>query len=152
MSTPSALTRRAMFAAAARACAATALALALGDAIVPARVARAAAPAGGRHPEPRPGIDASHILPDEKVREHGDDALAAFADARQIPQILDGIRCHCGCADEPGMRSLLSCYEDDGMAMHCHICQGQARLAYRLHQRGRTLDQIRAAVDARFGD
>ena len=152
MSKSSPLTRRAMLAAASRACAATVVALAFGDTALPARLAHAATVRDGKHPDPRPGIDASHILTDDKVREQGEDALAAFAEARQIPQILDGIRCHCGCADEPGMRSLLSCYEDDGMAMHCHICQGQARLAFKLHQRGRTLDQIRAAVDARFGD
>lgn len=151
MSTRSLLTRRAMLAASARACAAVTVALALGDAAAPVRLAHAASIGDGKHPAPRPGIDASHILPDEKVREHGDNALAAFAEARQIPEILDGIRCNCGCADEPGMRSLLTCYEEDGMAMHCQICQGQARLAYKLHGRGRTLDQIRAAIDARYG-
>ncbi|NUQ21502.1 MAG: hypothetical protein HOQ09_11130 [Gemmatimonadaceae bacterium] len=147
------LTRRALLARSAGACAALAAALVLGDAIAPARAALAATRRrDGKHPDPRPGIDASRIPPDDKVRDHGDNALAAFAEARQIPGILDGIRCHCGCADEPGMRSLLTCYEgEDAMAMHCQICQGQARLAFRLHQRGRTLAQIRAAVDARYG-
>lgn len=147
------LTRRDLLARSARACAAVALALVVGDAISPARAALAATPhRDGKHPDPRPGIDASRMPPDDKVREHGDNALAAFAEARQIPEILDGIRCNCGCADEPGMRSLLTCYEgDDAMALHCHVCQGQARLAYKLHQRGRTLARIRAAVDARFG-
>jgi hypothetical protein len=37
------------------------------------------------------------------------------------------------------------------MAMDCDICQGQARLAYRLHSKGRTLDQIRSAIDSRYG-
>jgi hypothetical protein len=37
------------------------------------------------------------------------------------------------------------------MAMDCTVCQGQARLAYRLHREGRTLGEIRASVDARFG-
>ena len=77
--------------------------------------------------------------------------MPAFDEARTIPQILDGIRCHCGCADLPGKRSLLSCYEEDGMALDCDICQGEARLAYRLHARGRTLAEIRAAIDARYG-
>ena len=77
--------------------------------------------------------------------------MPAFDEARTIPQILDGIRCHCGCADLPGKRSLLSCYEEDGMALDCDICQGEGRLAYRLHARGRTLAEIRAAIDARYG-
>jgi hypothetical protein len=79
-------------------------------------------------------------------------AVAAFDMARTNPQILDGIRCSCGCSDQPGKRSLLSCYEgEDAMALDCEICEGQARLAYRLHGRGRSLDQIRAAIDARYG-
>jgi len=83
------------------------------------------------------------------VAEHPD-AVPAYDEARTIPEILDGIRCQCGCAEQPGHRSLLSCYED-GMAMDCDICQGQARLAYRLHGKGRTLAQIRSAIDSRYG-
>jgi hypothetical protein len=37
------------------------------------------------------------------------------------------------------------------MAGHCQICQGQVRLAYRLHKQGKSLDDIRAAIDAKFG-
>ncbi|HYC32165.1 MAG TPA: PCYCGC motif-containing (lipo)protein [Gemmatimonadales bacterium] len=102
------------------------------------------------HPDPRPGIDASHILPPERVAEYPD-AVAAFDEARAIPGILDGLRCQCGCADRPGKRSVLSCYEEDGMALDCEICRGVARLAYRLHGKGRSLAEIRDAVDARYG-
>lgn len=70
---------------------------------------------------------------------------------REIPQVVDGIRCNCGCADIPGFYSLLSCYESEGMARYCEICQGEARLAHRLHTAGQTLEDIRAAIDARFG-
>jgi hypothetical protein len=31
------------------------------------------------------------------------------------------------------------------------VCQGQARLAYRQFKSGKTLNQIRAAIDARYG-
>ena len=102
------------------------------------------------HPDPRPGVDASRILSPERVAEYPD-AVAAFEEARAIPGILDGLRCQCGCADRPGKRSVLSCYEDDGMALDCEICRGVARLAYRLHGKGRTLAEIRDAVDARYG-
>ena len=131
------MTRRAMLGAVARACAGLLVA------------GRAWARATGPHPDPRPGIDASHLPPPEKVAEHPD-AVPAYDEARTIPEILDGIRCQCGCAEQPGHRSLLSCYED-GMAMDCDICQGQARLAYRLHARNSTLDQIRSAIDSRYG-
>jgi uncharacterized protein with PCYCGC motif len=131
------MTRRAMLGALARACAGLLIA------------GRASARATGPHPDPRPGIDASHLPAPEKVAEHPD-AVPAYYEARTIPEILDGIRCQCGCAEQPGHRSLLACYED-GMAMDCDICQGQARLAYRLHAKGRTLDQIRSAIDSRYG-
>lgn len=99
-----------------------------------------------KHPAPRRGIDASHVMaakdvPDEKARE-------SFDLVRQIPQVVDGIRCHCGCAEAEGYYSLLSCFEKDGMAQHCEVCQGLARLAHRMHRAGKSLDQIRAAVDA----
>ena len=131
------MTRRAMLGALARACAGLLIA------------GRASARATGPHPDPRPGIDASHLPAPETVAERPD-AVPAYDEARGIPEVLDGIRCQCGCADQPGHRSLLSCYED-GMAMDCDICQGQARLAYRLHGKGQSLDQIRSAIDRRYG-
>jgi len=69
---------------------------------------------------------------------------------RQIPQIVDGIRCSCGCDEIEGFYSLLSCFEQDGMARHCEVCQAHARLIHKLHRQGKTLTQIRAAVEAKF--
>ena len=105
----------------------------------------------GPHPTPRPGVDASRVLADDRLGDESEDARTAFAAARRSPQVLDGIRCHCGCAERDGSYSLLSCFEGDGMARHCMVCQGQARLADRLHRAGRSLDAVRAAVDARYG-
>jgi hypothetical protein len=102
------------------------------------------------HPIPRPGITAEHVLPDSALVDYPG-AKPAFDAIREIPQIVDGIRCNCGCADLPGFYSLLSCYEGAGMARICQICQGQGRLAARLYKAGKTLDEIRAAVDARYG-
>jgi len=102
------------------------------------------------HPDPRPGITAAKVLTAEQLAEWSH-AAPAFDLVREIPEIVDGIRCQCGCADTPGFYSLLSCYESDGMARYCDICQGEGRLAHRLHKAGKTLDGIRAAIDARFG-
>jgi hypothetical protein len=82
---------------------------------------RASARATGPHPDPRPGIDASHLPPPDRVAHHPD-AVPAYDEARAIPEVLDGIRCQCGCDDQPGHRSL----------------------------QGRTLDQIRSAIDSRY--
>jgi hypothetical protein len=102
------------------------------------------------HPEPRPGITAAKVLTRDQLGEHKD-AAPVFDMVREIPQIVDGIRCQCGCASMESKYSLLSCYEADGMAGHCEICQNEGRLAYRLHKQGKTLKEIRAAIDAKFG-
>ncbi len=105
---------------------------------------------GGPHPDPRPGITGDKVLTAEQLA--GDtEMIELFDKVRGMPEIADGIRCQCGCSDPPTFYSLLSCYEGDGMAKFCDICQGQARLAYRLHRAGETLDQIRTGIDARFG-
>lgn len=103
-----------------------------------------------KHPEPRPGITAAKVLPDSVL--HSPDAIAAFGLARQIPQVLDGIRCSCGCADLKGYYSVLSCFEDGGMAQHCVICQGEATLAFKLHKDGWSLNGIRRSIDAAYSD
>jgi hypothetical protein len=106
--------------------------------------------AGGPHPTPRPGVTAEKVLTADALAGF-EDVLPTFDKVRQIPGIVDGIRCHCGCADLPGFYSLLSCYEEAGMARHCYICQGEANLAFRLHSDGKTLAEIREAIDARYG-
>ena len=89
---------------------------------------------GGPHPTPRPGITAAKVLTGDKLE--GNAALIAV----------------CGCAASEGFYSLLSCYEGDGaMAKICHICQGEGKLAVRLHKEGKSLEAIRAAIDAKFG-
>jgi hypothetical protein len=105
----------------------------------------------GDHPRPRPGISAARVLRASELRD-APKAVAAFDDVRMIPQVIDGIRCHCGCAKVEGYYSLLSCFENaDAMAKICDVCQGQARYAFRLHKVGKSLDEIRAAIDARYG-
>ena len=101
------------------------------------------------HPAPRPGITGANVL--KKDQLNGNEALITLFDSiREIPEVVDGIRCNCGCTNPPELRSLLSCYEGKGMARDCVICQGQGRLAVRLHKEGKSLDEIRAAIDAKF--
>jgi hypothetical protein len=119
-------------------------------------VALLARPAGAmrvgkpKHPTPRPGITAARVLPDAKLMDRS--AAPVYAMVREIPEVVDGIRCNCGCADLQGFYSLLTCYEEGGMAQHCTICQGQARIAHKLHAEGWSLNGIRRAIDAEFGD
>jgi hypothetical protein len=104
---------------------------------------------GGPHPDPRPDVDGSRVLTADQLTDTPS-LIPLFDGIRAIPHIADGIRCKCGCAAAEGFRSLLSCYEGSGMAVMCDICQTEGRMAIRLHAQGRTLDQIRRAIDARF--
>ena len=101
-----------------------------------------------RHPDPRPDVDASLVLASGDVSAESADL---FDGIRAIPEIADGIGCHCGCGAMPDMRSLLSCYEGIGMAQFCVICSGEGRMAIDLHAQGRSLEDIREAIDRRFG-
>lgn len=102
------------------------------------------------HPVPRPGITGAKVLTKAQLSATPK-LIPLFDSVREIPQVVDGIRCNCGCTDPPAFYSLLSCYEAKGMARECVVCQRQARLAVRLHREGKSLDQIREAVDAKFG-
>lgn len=103
------------------------------------------------HPKPRAGITSAKVLTTAQLSKHPK-LVPLFDSVRKIPQIIDGIRCNCGCGNPPEMYSLLSCYEvASSMALECAVCQGQAKLAARLHGEGKSLDEIRKAVDAKFG-
>lgn len=104
------------------------------------------------HPDPRPGIDASEVLSAEQLRSEGipEETIALYDGIREMPEIADGLACYCGCM-LMGNRSLLTCYSEKGMARGCLICQGEARLAHRRWKEGQSLDQIRRAIDARYG-
>ena len=105
----------------------------------------------GPHPSPRPGITAAKVATREQLDGKAD-LIEVFDGVREIPQVIDGIRCQCGCAASDGFYSLLTCYEGDAaMAKFCHICQGEGKLAVRLHKEGKSLDEIRSAIDAKFG-
>ena len=139
------LSRRSFLAASATALAA----LLLPDRTASAAGLRARGP--GPHPTPRAGITGVNVLTKEQLAKKPK-LVGLFDSVRAIPEVIDGIRCNCGCAHSDGFYSLLSCYEGkDAMAKGCAICQGQGRLAVRLHKAGKSLDEIRAAVDGKFG-
>ena len=104
----------------------------------------------GPHPTPRAGITGEKVLAKGQLASKPK-LIPLFDSVREIPEIVDGIRCNCGCTNPPEFYSLLSCYEGKGMARECGVCQGQGRLAVRLHKEGKSLDEIRAAIDAKFG-
>ena len=68
-----------------------------------------------RHPEPREGITGDGILSRETLSAFPESTFEIYDMVREIPNVADG------------------------MATECHICQGEARLAYR------------RAIDGRYG-
>ena len=101
------------------------------------------------HPDPRPGVTAERVLAPSMLPDSRG-VLEAYAAARNAPQVLDGIFCHCQCARNLGHRSLLTCFESDHGA-RCDICLGEAMLASELAAGGSTRQQIRRSIDDRFG-
>jgi uncharacterized protein with PCYCGC motif len=101
------------------------------------------------HPDPRPGITAERVLPPSMV-PMGGGTLEAYEAARRVPQVLDGLYCHCNCSKSFGHRSLLTCFESDH-GSRCDICMGEAMLAAQMSGSGKSLAQIRKAIDAQFG-
>ena len=64
------------------------------------RHARCCAPSmmrGSDHPTPRPGITSAMVLKKDQLGEHKD-AAPVFDMVREIPEVVDGIRCQCGCS------------------------------------------------------
>lgn len=103
----------------------------------------------GGHPEPRPGITAERVLTGAAVPKTPG-AVEAYAAARAVPQVLDGAYCHCDCSKHAGHRSLLTCFESNHGAS-CDVCMGEAILAADMSSRGKTLAEIRRAIDRQFG-
>ena len=102
------------------------------------------------HPDPRPGITGERVLNTEAIRAKP--RIAEIYDmAREIPQVFDGLYCYCHCHDgATGHRSLLACFETD-QPTGCYGCGAQARLAHRAFKEGKSLTEIRAACDKKFG-
>ena len=106
------------------------------------------------HPEPRAGITADKVLPiadlGEKPRKS---VLDAYAAAREHPAVFDGLACACGCHGDASYqhRSLLVCYETK-QPTGCMACQQEASFVAKMAKDGKSLAEIRTAVDKKFGD
>lgn len=102
----------------------------------------------GHHPTPRPGVTGANVLP---ASTWGDDyrLARAYAAAREMPAVFDGLYCYCECKENLGHRSLLTCYESEHAAS-CDVCLMEGTMAAQMHRQGDSLQQIRNAIDAQF--
>jgi len=104
---------------------------------------------GRHHPDPRPGITGKTVVPAAQFAA-SPRVSAAYAQAREIAAVLDGLHCYCGCRQGSGHRSLLTCFESDH-ASACDVCLTEASVAHRMVEEGRSLNEIRAAIDEYYG-
>jgi hypothetical protein len=104
--------------------------------------------ANGHHPTPRTGLTAADVVSPERYAAYPRIA-EVYAMAAEIPTILDGLYCHCDCSIHSDHRSLLTCFQDDHGAA-CDVCLTEAALAFRMIGDGKSLKQIRRAVDALY--
>jgi hypothetical protein len=105
---------------------------------------------GFPHPEPRAGITGENVLGESELGERRP-VLEAYAAARTHPELFDGVYCACRCDKSLNHRSLLSCFEGR-QPIGCMACREEAELVGRLARKGKSLDEIRVAVDTEFGD
>ena len=104
--------------------------------------------ANAHHPEPRVGLTPRHVAAHERYAE--DPHVAeVYEMAAAIPEVLDGLYCHCDCSRHSGHRSLLTCFQDDHGAA-CDVCLAEAALAYRMTREGSALREIRREIDALY--
>lgn len=73
----------------------------------------------------------------------------AYRIAAEIPEVIDSLYCYCHCKENFGHKSLLTCYVDDHAA-RCGVCIDEAVAASRMHAEGRSIPEIRKAVDRTF--
>jgi hypothetical protein len=101
------------------------------------------------HPDPRPGVTAANVLPSEQLPDRKR-VRQAFDSARANPEIFDGVYCVCDCAEGMSHRSLLACFESK-QPTGCWGCQEQAEYLSGWIKDGKTLAEIREAVDKKWG-
>lgn len=103
---------------------------------------------GFPHPDPRPGVTGEHVLPEDEIGSRKR-VREAYAAARTHPEMFDGVYCACECHESMSHRSLLSCFESR-QAVGCAACREEGELVGRLARDGKTLEEIRRAVDGEF--
>ncbi len=76
----------------------------------------------------------------------------AYMTAKQYPELLEQIRCYCGCDNPmhtPYHRSLYECFTDTH-GSNCQVCVDEAILARNLYLEGKTPAEIRSIIDQRY--
>ncbi|MFI2858410.1 PCYCGC motif-containing (lipo)protein [Paenibacillus sp. JSM ZJ436] len=88
------------------------------------------------------------------------DIRAVYSIAAQITDVLPYIPCYCGCGESAGHESNLNCFikevREDGSILwddhgtRCGVCLDIAVESAKLKSEGKSLSEIREAVDAKY--
>lgn len=92
-------------------------------------------PAPGQKPEE--GISS---LPDDRFAPA---EFQAFL-KREIPEVIAQVNCHCGCN-----QTLDKCYRGH-CPLTCKVCNESGKIAYEMHRKGKSIEEIQGAVDRKF--
>lgn len=104
---------------------------------------------GGGSPPNRPDVIGGEKRPTMSPGYFIGKTAKAYKVAGEIPQILDKIYCYCRCQDNHGHKSLLTCFVDRH-GSQCGICMDEALMAYDLHKKGYSPEEIVGKIDATF--
>jgi hypothetical protein len=77
-------------------------------------------------------------------------AREGYQKVREIPETIAQLPCYCHCDMHLGHKSLHTCFETDHAA-NCSICLTEALVAYDLQKQGKTPEQIRETIIAKYG-
>ena len=106
-------------------------------------------------------IASADILPSFLDNQHEDIRLV-YEVAGKATDILQWIPCYCGCGDSVGHRSNLNCFiaetREDGSIVwddhgtRCLVCLEIAVESVQMAQQGKSLKEIREAIDTKYKD
>jgi len=73
-----------------------------------------------------------------------------------LRRVLLQLPCHCACHERAGHKSLYACYVanigDECYSAECEVCLDEAKMADTMTKEGASVEDIRGALAARFGD
>jgi hypothetical protein len=101
----------------------------------------------GVHPDPRAEADQVVTAAPERYADYPE-VQETYKLAAHVKSTLDGLYCYCHCKGA-GHYSLLDCFRDDHGA-GCDICLESARIAYRMANEGKSLEEIRLTLDQMY--
>lgn len=110
---------------------------------------------GGMSTEPLVMAVSGEALPDYAMASDG--VKAAYRFAADRPDVMRWMVCYCGCGDHSGHKSALNCFVKEGgrewdqHGSECDICVGIALDAMTMTDQGRSLKDIRAYIDGKYG-